>query len=107
MAPDMSGPPLSSETIRRLEQVFAVHLRAEATVLLTRDCGSNLPLGKMDTAAGLERIRFAALKFSKGTIAGLVEAIYLAQADWRDLLVAAEFADDVNVHLRWLASELS
>lgn len=50
----------------------------------------------------LERIRSAAIRVSGGTVGGLREAIALAQLDWRDLLVATSFADDVSAHLRWL-----
>jgi hypothetical protein len=33
---------------------------------------------------------------------GLRKAVELAQADWRDLLVAADFASDPQAHLQWL-----
>jgi hypothetical protein len=103
----MNGPPLSLETFRRLERVFPPQLRADAALLLEGECGWNLPFCENDTPTSLERIRFAALKLSNGKIGGLREAIRLAQNDWRDLLVAAEFADDVNAHVRWLASRPS
>jgi hypothetical protein len=103
----MIGPPLSLETTRRLERVFPPQLRADAALLLEGECGWNLPFCQSGTPASLERIRFAALKLSNGTIDGLRDAIELAQTDWRDLLVAAGFADDVNAHASWLASEAS
>ena len=34
-------------------------------------------------------------------------AIALAHLDWRDLLVEAGFADDVNAHLSWHPGEES
>jgi hypothetical protein len=46
-------------------------------------------------------VRFAALKLSAGGMDRLRKAIELAKTDWRDLLVAAEFANDVNAHKRW------
>ena len=99
----MDGPPLSPDTSRRLERVFPLQLRADAALLLARECGWNLPFCENGTPTSLERIRFAALKLSNGTIGGLRDAIQLGQKDWRDLLVAAGFADDVNAHVRWLA----
>ena len=45
---------------------------------------------------------FAALKLSGGDLGELRSAIRLAKADWRDLLVAAGFAEDVGAHKRWL-----
>ena len=50
-------------------------------------------------------MRFAALKVSNGKMGRLNEAVDLAKLDWRDLLVWAEFANDVQVHQKW-ADEL-
>jgi hypothetical protein len=52
-------------------------------------------------------VRFAALKLSEGRLDRLEEAIKLAQTDWRDLLVAAGFAHDVEAHLNWLPAASS
>ncbi|HEV2199940.1 MAG TPA: hypothetical protein VGR73_08965 [Bryobacteraceae bacterium] len=48
-----------------------------------------------------ERVRFAALKFSDGELEMLESAVKLAQTDWRDLLVATGFANDVGAHRKW------
>lgn len=77
--------------------------REEAERLLTYECGSNLPLSKGSTPAGLERVRFAALKVSDGQIDKLRRAVELAKTDWRDLLVSAGFAHDPEAHKTWLA----
>lgn len=69
--------------------------------LLTEQCGNNLPLPEKYSINELERIRFAAIKISDGNIDGLKIAIDLANVDWRDLLVRAGFADDVNSHNKW------
>jgi hypothetical protein len=45
------------------------------------------------------------LKLSAGNIDKLKAAIELAKTDWRDLLVAAGFADDTTAHKRWIAQE--
>jgi len=50
---------------------------------------------------GLERFRFAALKLSRGRMDKLADAVRLANKDWRDLLVAAGFADSVDAHKDW------
>ena len=50
----------------------------------------------------LERVRSAAIRMSRGNMSDLREAVALAQLDWRDLLVAADFADDLEAHLRWM-----
>jgi hypothetical protein len=96
--------PLSPETRRRLDLLFRPKDRADAVELLVKECGNNLPfLEKLDEYQ-LERFRFAALKISGGDLNKLYRAVELAQRDWRDLLVAAGFGDDVEAHNRWLAT---
>jgi len=94
--------PLSPETKRRLEVIFRPEEQDEAAALLVDECGNNLPLLEGFNAVQLERFRFAALKLSEGDLGRLYEAVDLAQSDWRDLLVAAGFADDVKAHQKWL-----
>jgi len=93
---------LSSETQRRLELLFRPEERAEASRLLVEQCGDNLPDHEKSTAQSLERTRFAALKLSGGNLPRLRDAIQLANQDWRDLLVAAEFGSDTRAHERWI-----
>lgn len=92
---------LSDETRKRMEHLFAGEDRARAEELLVEECGDNLPFCEQQDEHGLERIRFAALKRSGGTLEGLLAAVVLAQVDWRDLLIAAGFENDVQAHLRW------
>jgi hypothetical protein len=75
--------------------------QGEAAELLVNSCGHNLPFCENNTPEQIERIRYAALKLSQGRISLLCEAIDLANTDWRDLLVATGFADDVKIHLDW------
>jgi len=86
--------------------MFAPSEWSVAEGLLEAECGSNLPLMGDDTS-GLDRIRFAAVRFSAGQLASLREAIQLAQTDWRDLLVSVGFADDVSAHRQWQPRPLS
>lgn len=98
----MSGPALSPETERRLNLLFrGAEERAAATTLLTTSCGNNLPFCAEHDAHQMERIRFAALKQSNGDFEALKKAVNLARLDWRDLLVAAGFAEDTEAHLGW------
>jgi hypothetical protein len=87
----VDGVPLSPETRRRLELLFAPDQHAEATQLLVDECGNNLPCLERLDMFQLERFRFAALKLSEGDLAKLWYAVDLAQRDWRDLLVFAGF----------------
>jgi hypothetical protein len=92
---------LSEGTRKRIDVLFAEAERAEVVKVITDESGNNLPFCEGDTPEDLERIRFAVLKLSEGDTTKLRDAIRLAQIDWRDLLVAAGFADDLQAHSRW------
>lgn len=91
--------PLSAPTLERLDRVFAPEDRDAAAALLVAGCGRNLPF--LEEQDDFDRLRFAALKLSGGTLHGLAEAVALAKLDWRDLLVASGFGDDFTAHERW------
>ena len=97
-------PTLSSFTRARLSLVFKERDRAEAFRVLAEECGRNLPFCENVTPEGLERLHFAALKISGGTLQGLRQAVDLAQSDWRDLLLAAGFGFSTTAHLDWTPS---
>ena len=97
----MPNPPLSPGTQRRLETLFGESDREEAAALLHQECGNNLPFLEELDGFRLERFRFAALKLSGGSMAKLREAIELAKIDWRDLLMCADFGEDVHAHEQW------
>lgn len=75
--------------------------QVEAADLLLHECGSNLPFLADADALALERYRFAALRLSGGRLDKLKSAIELAKTDWRDLLMAADFGNDAEAHLKW------
>ena len=91
--------PLTEETTQRVARLFSPADRELVSTLLVEECGDNLPL--VHAAAGLERIRIAALKVSGGDLNALQRAIDLAKIDWRDLLMAAGFGHDVSAHKSW------
>ena len=69
---------------------------------LIEECGPNIP---GNTMAGFERLRCAALKISGGDSAKLHAAIDLAKIDFRDMLMWANCANDVEAHLKWLPEQ--
>ncbi len=73
----------------------------EEAISLLNECGDNLPLVDSSYVDLAERIRFAVLKLSRGNYERLVEAAREAAIDWRDTLVAADFANDTKAHLAW------
>ncbi|MBN2197347.1 MAG: hypothetical protein JW751_31380 [Polyangiaceae bacterium] len=97
---------LSERTDALIRRLFLPPEQEKAEETLVAACGSNLPFIQDADAAGLERIRFAALRLSRGDLGELRRAIDLAQADWRDLLMAAGFGRDPNAHEKWATSIL-
>ncbi len=94
---------LSEETQKRVKKLFSPELQVEATKTLENECGTNLPFCRNHNKYELERIRFSALKVSGGDIERLKESVELAKVDWRDLLMAAGFAEDTEAHKHWMA----
>src|SRR2546426_6208286 len=92
---------LSTLTRQHVTALFSSSDWADADRFLASECAENLPLVHNPTPSGLERLRFAAIRLSGGSLPRLRDAIELAKSDWRDLLVASDFAHDVHSHQRW------
>ena len=99
-------PRLSPKTEEHIAALFPLKFKDEVADLLVYQCGNNIPFCEKSDEFQLERVRFAALKLSHGDMGKLQEAIRLAQTDWRDLLMAAGFGEDVNAHKRWSPTHL-
>jgi hypothetical protein len=84
-----------------LQAIFPAKDLAEAERLISEECGESIPLWRDRTPTGLERIRLAVVRLSKGELADLRAAIREANTDWRDVLVAAGFANDIEAHRHW------
>ncbi len=92
---------LSEQTCDVVRRLFRPEDYSHVAALLEEECGNNLPfLEKLDEY-GLERVRYAALKVSDGDLEKLRRAVALAKTDWRDLLVAAGFANSLEAHKYW------
>lgn len=50
----------------------------------------------------VERIRFAALKLSDGDLGKLEVHVRGDRHDWRDVLMAADFANSLTAHKQWM-----
>lgn len=98
----MANTDLSSETIRLIRSLFSENEQQEVIQLIAEQCGTNLPFLENATPRELERVRFAALKLSDSNVDKLRAAIQLGKEDWRDLLVSAGFASDIEAHQKWL-----
>jgi hypothetical protein len=92
---------LTATTREHIRALFAPQDVADAERVIAEQCAETLPLVHSPTPAGLERIRFAVIRMSAGDLTRLRGAIREAQIDWRDVLVAAGFADDPRAHEHW------
>ena len=92
---------LSPRTRQLVEKIFQPNDVPEAVLWLEVECGNNLPFCEKDDEFCMERIRFAALKLSKGDMLKLLAAIDLVRMDWRDLFMSADFGYDVEAHNQW------
>jgi len=101
----MPGTPLCPKLVAKIRKLFSREEAAAAERLLETDCGDELPLIASQGADGIERVRCAALKLSEGSLEKLSRSIGIAKRDWRDVLVAAGFANDIHRHLSWLESD--
>ncbi len=100
--PSSTSVPLSADTQWLVDHWFKPEHRAEAARMLEVQCARDLSSCENADTKSLERLRFAAIKISRGELKRLSHAMREAQMDWRDLLMAAEFGVDVNAHRVWL-----
>ncbi len=99
--PSLDVVPLTARTRSHIAALFAPADRDAASFVLMSRCGEQLLGMAQASPDDLERIRFAALRRSRGRLRELNDAVSLAETDWRALLAAAGFADDPAAHLRW------
>jgi hypothetical protein len=92
---------LTDSTKQRVAALFAASEVAAAERLLAEECADNLARVAHPTPEGLERLRYAALRFSGGRLDRLAAAVAQAKKDWRDLLMASDFAHDLRAHQKW------
>ncbi len=92
---------LSVDTAALIAAVFDAELQPAVRALLEEHCGVSLPGSGEMTSADLERIRFAALRLSTGSLEKLCRVVEAANDDWRDTLVGAGFGEDPDAHMSW------
>jgi hypothetical protein len=94
---------LSDDVRRTIDALFPEDDRDRAAQILDEGCNRNVFILKDATDAHLERVQMAAVKVSEGRSDKLEYAVDLAQKDWRDLLMYAEFGTDADAHKSWLS----
>ena len=93
--------PLSDRTLKLVRRIYNAAFQDKVVDILENECADNLPFLENESPESLERFRFAVLKIGKTNISKLEDAIELAKQDWRDLLVAAKFANSIQAHRLW------
>jgi hypothetical protein len=63
------------------------------------------PFGEGSGEFCSERLCFAAIRLSQGSMEKLERAVDLAQGDFRDLLMEAGFGHDIHAHDAWFKGE--
>jgi hypothetical protein len=92
---------LSPAARQRIRALFREEYVAHAERLLTQ-CANNALLISDLAQLGADRIVFAMIRLSSGRLDRLEnKVIPLCLRDWRDLLVGADFADDIHAHETW------
>ncbi len=97
----MQGLRLTPDAEERIESMFEPEQRETVRRMLIEECGNNLLFCEDLNAEALDRCTFDVLKLSGGDMEKLKKAVALAKQDWRDLLIAAGFANDVTQR-RWV-----
>ena len=91
--------PLRPNVIAAIECLFTPDERKTIAKLLIEECNAEKIYASSE--AGIERIQLAVLKLSDSDTDKFLAAIELAQIDWRDVLMAAGFGNDLETHLKW------
>jgi hypothetical protein len=92
---------LTDRTLRLIERIPQPELRERLISRLEAEC-SRESLGCSDwQPEHMERLWFAILKLIGSKSERVDGAFALAKCDWRDLLVAAGFANDTDAHNKW------
>lgn len=94
---------LSQNTKDLVHALYKSREALEVCDILENECGTEALSCEGWSPAQMERIRFSVLKLAKENTMSLDSAIELAQKDWRDLLMAAGFGNELNAHEKWAA----
>lgn len=92
---------ITVRTRRVLRAVFPPNLWERVETTLTIDCGPEQVHSRDLDGEAMERIWLATLKLSNGSITAFENAVLVAQIDWRDVLMGADFESDLEAHIKW------
>ncbi|WP_444886466.1 hypothetical protein [Microbulbifer sp. JMSA008] len=91
---------LSQDTKNLVHSLYKSREALEVCDMLEIECGTEALSCEGWTPKQMERIRYAVLRLATEKSMSF-EAINLAKTDWRNLLMAAEFGNEVDAHEKW------
>lgn len=94
---------LSQNTKNLVDALYQSREALEVYDILENECGTEDLSCEGWSPTQMERIRCSVLKLAKENKMNLDSAVKLAQKDWRDLLIAAGFGNELNAHEKWAA----
>ncbi|MGB4812820.1 MAG: hypothetical protein WBP13_10145 [Methylophilaceae bacterium] len=92
---------LSHRTEQVIVQLFSPDTRSIVCERLANECSAEALGCTGWLPEQMERIWFAVLKLGLNDDDDFESAIQLAKTDWRDLLMAAGFGEDLKTHNKW------
>jgi len=92
---------LSPATCQLVLRAFSPQDQREVAQALVSECADNLPFMEHQDEYGLEPVRFAVVKLSRGIVAEFRWWTNIAREDWPDVLAAAGFAGSPTAHQEW------
>ncbi len=84
---------LSQKTKNLVHALYKSREAFEVCDILENECGTETLSCNGWSPAQMDRIRYSVLRLAKENTMSLDSAVKLAQKDWRDLLMAAGFAN--------------
>ncbi|WP_158268884.1 hypothetical protein [Pseudomonas mangrovi] len=92
---------LSQDTTSLVHALYQSREAVEICHVLENECGTEALSCEGWTPVQMERVRYAVLRLATENSMSLDSAIDLAKKDWRDLLIAAGFGNELNAHKEW------
>jgi len=92
---------LSNKTTEIIIALFSVKDAEKVASTLLEKCSTNIPGCQGWSQENIERVWLSVLKISGGNIEKFESAITLANTDYRDLFMAADFGYDLEAHKQW------
>jgi hypothetical protein len=92
---------LSARTLAIAQSLFSEKDLKIVESLLLEGCTNKLPGCDDWSQENLERVWISVLKLSNGNVNKLLNAIELANTDYRDLFMSAGFGYDSQAHRLW------